>query len=392
MVFGGDPTPLAIRNGRIAFNDAAGSTTGTFSCASCHPDGHVDQLLWVIGAQCTFGGLRPAGAAHTMPVRGLKNTLPLHWDGTLGDPFDGRNGETGVNATAPANCSATTRLLPPARERLALGRDVHAGRLPEQRRRGGRRALGRRARRHGDLPPEHPVPARAHAALRRPAHRRGRGRLLGLLREQGRREPARRKRATVPRPARDDGPGGCHALPHGVGTASFFVGGFEAPTMRGITDRFLQFSAGVTVVRDVLEAVSADPPGPTGPGTEVPWSPAVGLRRVHELGGGVRLAVEQRRLPPGLQRPGVRHLPDDRGDEQRTVGCARASADVEPAQHGAGRAARDRGAARRARDGRPERRAQPARHRLPQRRRPHHELPQQRLLPGAGRRALRARS
>ena len=66
-------------------------------------------------------------------------------------------------------------------------------------------------------------------------------------------------------------------LPHGAGTASFFVGGFEAPTMRGITDRFLQFSAGVTVVRDMLQAVSVNPPGPAGPGTEVPWSPAIGF-------------------------------------------------------------------------------------------------------------------
>jgi hypothetical protein len=47
--------------------------------------------------------------------------------------------------------------------------------------------------------------------------------------------------------------------------------------MRGITDRFVQFSAGVTVVRDLLEAVSADPPGPPGPGTEVPWNPAIGF-------------------------------------------------------------------------------------------------------------------
>jgi YVTN family beta-propeller protein len=49
---GSDPTPLAVRRGRIAFNDASASTTGTFSCASCHPDGHTDQLLWRIGGAC----------------------------------------------------------------------------------------------------------------------------------------------------------------------------------------------------------------------------------------------------------------------------------------------------------------------------------------------------
>src|SRR5262249_46382756 len=43
-----DPTPAKVRRGRIAFHDANASTTGTFSCASCHPDGHTDQLLWVL--------------------------------------------------------------------------------------------------------------------------------------------------------------------------------------------------------------------------------------------------------------------------------------------------------------------------------------------------------
>jgi hypothetical protein len=74
-----------------------------------------------------------------------------------------------------------------------------------------------------------------------------------------------------PETCADPGPGGCHALPHGAGTASFFVGGFEAPTMRGITDRYLQFSAGVTNVRDALEAATAFG------ATDAPWSPAVGF-------------------------------------------------------------------------------------------------------------------
>ncbi len=100
-----DTTPFAIKRGRIAFNSASASTTGTFSCASCHPDGHVDQLLWVIGAQCTFAGCDQEEARSTMPVRGLKGTLPLHWDGTLGDPFASINGETGINLSAAANCT-----------------------------------------------------------------------------------------------------------------------------------------------------------------------------------------------------------------------------------------------------------------------------------------------
>ena len=96
--------------------------------------------------------------------------------------------------------------------------------------------------------------------------------------------------------------------------------------MRGITDRFLLFSAGVTAVRDVLQAVSVDPPGPTGPGTEVPWSPAVGFDEFTNWAVAFRLSRQQHRLSLGLQRPRLRHLPDDRGDEHRTVGRVRAAA------------------------------------------------------------------
>jgi YVTN family beta-propeller protein len=106
----GDPTPEEVRLGRIAFNDADGSTTGTFSCASCHPDGHTDQLLWVIGATCDFAGCDQEELRSTMPIRGLRDTLPLHWDGVLGDPFGGTNGEVqtpllGGGTQVPANCT-----------------------------------------------------------------------------------------------------------------------------------------------------------------------------------------------------------------------------------------------------------------------------------------------
>jgi len=43
-----DPTHPAVKRGRIAFNGADASTTGTFACESCHPDGHTDQLVWVL--------------------------------------------------------------------------------------------------------------------------------------------------------------------------------------------------------------------------------------------------------------------------------------------------------------------------------------------------------
>lgn len=87
-----DPTHPAVKRGRIAFNQASASTTGTFSCASCHPDGHTDQLLWVLETPVVTGGdqIMPRS---TMPVRGLRDTAPFHWDGIPGDPYGGNNSE-----------------------------------------------------------------------------------------------------------------------------------------------------------------------------------------------------------------------------------------------------------------------------------------------------------
>jgi YVTN family beta-propeller protein len=85
-----DPTPPELKRGRIAFSSASASSSGTFSCASCHPDGHTDQLLWVLKTPVVTGGdqIMPRS---TMPVRGLRDTEPFHWDGIPGDPYGGIN-------------------------------------------------------------------------------------------------------------------------------------------------------------------------------------------------------------------------------------------------------------------------------------------------------------
>lgn len=85
-----DPTDPHIKLGRSRFNNADASTTGTYSCASCHPDGHTDQLLWVLKTPVVSGGdqIMPRS---TMPIRGLRDTAPFHWDGIPGDPYGGNN-------------------------------------------------------------------------------------------------------------------------------------------------------------------------------------------------------------------------------------------------------------------------------------------------------------
>ena len=109
-----DPTHPAVKRGRIAFSTSASSTTGTFSCASCHPDGHTDQLLWVLKTPIVTGGdqIMPRS---TMPVRGLRDTAPFHWDGIPGDPYGGIN-SAHIRDSVPPNSSvdqpeSTTRHL-----------------------------------------------------------------------------------------------------------------------------------------------------------------------------------------------------------------------------------------------------------------------------------------
>ena len=95
-----DPTHPEVKRGRIAFTTASSSTSGTFSCASCHPDGHTDQLLWVLNTPIVTGGNQIMPRS-TMPVRGLRDTAPFHWDGIPGDPYGGSNSAHVYDAVEP---------------------------------------------------------------------------------------------------------------------------------------------------------------------------------------------------------------------------------------------------------------------------------------------------
>jgi YVTN family beta-propeller protein len=100
-----DNLSAEFKLGRALFNDASGSSTGTFSCESCHPDGHTDQLLWVLGGpKCDLAGCDQIPVRTTMPIRGARGTAPYHWDGVLGDPFGGKNGQSPKSSLQP-NCS-----------------------------------------------------------------------------------------------------------------------------------------------------------------------------------------------------------------------------------------------------------------------------------------------
>jgi len=99
-----DPTHPDVKQGRLAFNDADASTTGTFSCESCHPDGLTDQLIWVLDTPiCDVAGCTQIAPRLTMPIRGLRDTAPYHWDGIPGDPFGGIN-TSSINSDVAPKC------------------------------------------------------------------------------------------------------------------------------------------------------------------------------------------------------------------------------------------------------------------------------------------------
>jgi YVTN family beta-propeller protein len=273
---GEDPTPAAVQRGRIAFNAGHASTSGTFSCGSCHPDAHVDQLLWVIGATCDDCDQEEQRS--TMPIRGLRGTLPLHWDGTLGDPFGGRNGEVGAGGSAPPVCS------------LAAGPDACFRHLVDASLSGvmcdqdgcptGPSGLagGLTGEERDDLAlylqsVSYP-PARMRALDDRVSTSARNG-FADFFLDQGGNGGAQAQTCA-------DTTGGCHALPLGVSTNSVAVGGFEAPTMRGMTDRFLQFSGGFTAPQEVLDIVAVV----GAPNGVIPWIPAEGLDELTVFSAG----------------------------------------------------------------------------------------------------------
>jgi YVTN family beta-propeller protein len=305
---GNDPTPPEVRRGRIAFNNAFASSGGTFSCGSCHPDGHTDQLLWRIGGECFLSGC-VAGEDEprsTMPVRGLKNTVPLHWDGTLGDPFGGGNGQVG-NGGTPIDPSQACNINDADGDHDCF-RDLVNASLS------------------GVMCDQTPSCANGPSGLPGPltdAEREDMAFFLASVSVP----PARSRRVDdtlstpadpVPVPNGDgtpsatladaltgfqdfftnqgglagdpdtcaDSTAGCHALPLGGGTNSSTLAGFDIPSMRGMTDRVLQFSLGITNPRDILLQANAGSGFPPANPLEAPiqFSTTQGYREITTFG------------------------------------------------------------------------------------------------------------
>ncbi|MFL6289599.1 MAG: hypothetical protein ACJ759_01765 [Thermoanaerobaculia bacterium] len=94
LAAGFDPTPAAVKAGRLHFIDARNSASGLVSCDTCHADGQRDGVAWDLR---DFTGDLPQAAESrevdnvikaTLDLRGIEATPPYHWRGDRDDLAD----------------------------------------------------------------------------------------------------------------------------------------------------------------------------------------------------------------------------------------------------------------------------------------------------------------
>lgn len=222
-----DPTDPQVKLGRTWFNDAGASTTGTYSCASCHPDGHTDQLLWVLKTPIVSGGdqIMPRS---TMPLRGLRDTAPFHWDGIPGDPYGGNNsanvwGSDEPNSNIDEPTSAARHLIDGG---LAATMLMHGSETINDEGKSGSFSAAQR----DDMAkfllavPYPPAQKRAYTNVVSKRAKEG----FELFHIKGHLDEKPKPNVC----------GDCHRMPHLVSTNTPGTG-MDAPTWRGANDRFL---------------------------------------------------------------------------------------------------------------------------------------------------------
>ncbi len=260
-----DPTHPEVKQGRIAFNDAAGSTTGTFSCGSCHPDGNTDQLLWNLGAKCITPGCDQVQPRTTMPIRGLRGTLPLHWDGVPGDPFGGINAEVADSGIVVApNCSDEHSCFRNLVDGAMSGTMCLQGSCPSDENELGLAGAFDESQRDAMAVFLRSVPYPTGKS--RPVDDR-----LSPLAAEGLRNFVIGIDPSRPGCSRA---GACHAMPFWAGTNTPGTG-FDAPTFRGIPDRHLLLPNGRAGMWDLIRVVLFN---------EVPWDPTDGPDELYSWG------------------------------------------------------------------------------------------------------------
>ena len=244
-----DPTHPVVKRGRIAFNDADASSTGTFSCESCHPDNHTDQLVWVLDTpRCDVDGCTQIPPRLTMPAKGLRDTQPYHWDGIPGDPYGGNN-TASINADVAPNCAVDdphgcTEVLVDGSMATTM---CDVGNCPtnDQGKAGPLDGDERAALASYILSaPYPPAPGRAYDNVLTPAARDGFFEFSFINDAAGR---------TTGAPTC----GACHKMPFLVSTNTPGTG-MDAPTWRGAYERWTMLPQGRLNILDLLNLVGMD--------------------------------------------------------------------------------------------------------------------------------------
>lgn len=292
VVVGADPTPPQIRLGRIAFATARGSTSRTFACMSCHPNGNIDQIQWTINTVTgpddgpDFKG-EIAEPRTTMPIRGLRDTLPLHWEGTLGDPIAGVNPEAAPFDSAPdcdleldGEIGCVRHLVDAALSGQNCRQDLPGGCQPEEGQTGpgGSNLPGALTDAERDAMAAFmlsvsypPAPARRATDVLSPLARAGVSDFFTNEDGQGINDGVGQFVGFAPVTCADN-PMGCHSLPLTHSTNSSTVGGFDAPGIRGMWDRYTLFSNGVFSSEEVLRGAQDCANGIEPPAKQVLFS------------------------------------------------------------------------------------------------------------------------
>ena len=223
-----DPTHPEFKAGRMAFNQADFSSTKSFSCASCHPDGHSDQLLWVLKTPIVTGGNQIMPRS-TMPVRGLRDTAPFHWDGIPGDPYGGINS---ASLDKPVKPNSDPNDPVSATRHLVDGGLASTMKLEEDDSTNDEGKAGLMSAKERDALSQFllgvtypPAPRRAYDNELSARAEEG----FELFHILGDNDPTKRKPNVC---------GDCHRMPFLVSTNTP-GSGMEAPTWRGAYDRFL---------------------------------------------------------------------------------------------------------------------------------------------------------
>ncbi|HJN12261.1 MAG TPA: ankyrin repeat domain-containing protein [Pirellulaceae bacterium] len=223
-----DPTHRQVKLGRTWFNDADASSTGTFSCESCHPDGNTDQLLWVLKTPIVTRGNQIMPRS-TMPVRGLRDTAPFHWDGVLGDPYGGNNS---------ANIRASVEPTADIEDQTTSTRHLVDASLANTLRAHGNDAVNDEGKPGALTAAERDDLARYLLSVPfPPAQRRAYDNVLSETAQQGY-KLFHIEGDNDPTKSRPNVCGNCHRMPFMVSTNTPGTG-MEAPTWRGAYDRFL---------------------------------------------------------------------------------------------------------------------------------------------------------